>query len=646
MPKLLQSKKLRPGRIPAFAVERHRLTRRIDEGVHNRLTLVAVPAGHGKSVLLSQWVESKPEHLAFLTIDARDADPARLAEYLVAALSDAGLSVDDDIAALLRPGTRSLGDAFVDMIVGVLEDATHDVVIVFDDLDRVADTRLIGDIGRLVLDAPPNAHFVIASRADPSFSLQRLRARGEVTELRVNELRFTTAEAKELLNQLCDRALTDDQVALLVARTEGWPIAMQLAALSLRTADDVDGFIAHFAGDDRNVADFLSSEVMDHLDDDVRQFLLESAVLESIHPELCDAIMRRDDSARMLSVLEHQGLFVNPIDSSGDWYRCHRVVRKFLRLDLSRSDPDRPRELMIRAAHWWLERDEPAMAADYLIEAGEWHELEALVWEHAANLWDEGFSESVLGWIEAIPAPMLRDDTLLRLAQAATCTIVGRASVARSIVADLERKGGLSDAEQIVADGLVSGLVEQGEPPGEVLERVVHGMALVDSAAPPDLPELFGLTSVASADCYFEFFRARAYLLLGEIDQAFEAAQRALVSPGAARPNWQVNALGTHALLDSPGRPPQRGRSRGPERDRRSRRAPRGRASVDDHRAGGPGRRHARAQRARASRCARRDRPGTGRTLAPLAVGRVPGGRRSVRADRDRACGNRAPVRP
>jgi LuxR family maltose regulon positive regulatory protein len=550
MTRLLRSK-LRAATLPRFAVARTRLTRRVAEGTGGRLTLISAPAGFGKSVLVSQWAATRAAEPAWLSIDARDRDAARLAQHLVASLIPHGFAIDDDFVTSIPPENDALGDTLVDQLVESMHDL-GETCFVLEDIDRVGESPIADDLARLIREAPPTLHFVVTSRADLNLPLHRLRTHGELTQLRADDLRFTTGEARALMDELADgRALTDDQLSHLVARTEGWPVALQLAALSLQSIDDVDLFIDRFAEDDRSIADFLSSEFLNHEADDTRRFLIDVSVLENLHPELCNVVVDGVDSNEMLQTLERRGLFITRLPRRATWYRCHRLVREFLRHDLRSTQPDRPRVLLTRAASWYAARGDLVQAANCLVEGEGWTELEALMVEHGAELLDNGDAASVLGWIDAIPVTVRQRSVPLQLTQAALSMVVGRLSAASATIHSLEENVTLEPGPQLAADVILASLIEAAQPPEVVLERTERVLDADPTGWDASIVDIFGLSGVPSMHCYMCTTAARAHLLLGDAPAAEAMIARAESLLDGTTPRFQVHALGTRGLIDA-----------------------------------------------------------------------------------------------
>lgn len=309
------------------ALARPRLAERLRHAPEARLTLVSAPAGFGKTTLLTQWLgrsAATPRTAAWLSLDAADSDPAAFWTCVLAALRTVlprvGPGVPEQLASppqvhlALADLVDDLTDEFADELVDGLAAAPDDVWLVLDDYHLVDSRELREDMTFLLDHLPPQVHVALGTRADPDLPLSRWRARGELVEIRAADLRFTSEEAAEYLAGAEGSELTPGDVAALTQRTEGWIAALQLAALSIRDREDVAGFVARFAGDDRYVMDYLVEEVLDREPDEVRQFLLQTAVLDRLTGPLCDALTGRGDGTAVLVALERANLFLVPLD--------------------------------------------------------------------------------------------------------------------------------------------------------------------------------------------------------------------------------------------------------------------------------------------------------------------------------------------
>ncbi|MFL7791027.1 MAG: LuxR family transcriptional regulator, partial [Anaerolineae bacterium] len=323
-------------------VPRARLIERLDEGLRlgRKLTLVSAPAGFGKTTLVSAWVRAvrePPLRVAWLSLDEGDNDPARFLAYLAAALQTVGVQVDEDIAA-----TESFLTALVNQANGV-----SPFLLVLDDYHFIT-AQPVHDALTFFLDHLPGAmHLVIATRADPPLPVARLRGRGQLTELRLADLRFTPDEASLFLGQAMGLSLTAEDVAALATRTEGWIAGLQMAALSLQGKDDVSRFVAAFTGSNRYILDYLLEEVLRREPEQVQDFLLQTSILDRLCAPLCDAVLEGGESASQrsdassarsftgsqsnLQHLERANLFIVSLDDRREWYRYHRLFADLLR---------------------------------------------------------------------------------------------------------------------------------------------------------------------------------------------------------------------------------------------------------------------------------------------------------------------------
>ncbi len=296
------------------AVLRPRLTERLDEGLHRKLTLISAPAGFGKTTLLGEWVAGCERPAAWLSLDEGDSDPTRFLAYLVAALQTIAPNIGEGVLGTLQspqpPPTESILTALLNEIATVQDD----LVLVLDDYHVIDATPVDDALAFLLEHLPPQMHLVIATREDPHLPLARLRARGQLAELRAADLRFTPSEAAEFLKGVMGLSLSAEDIAALEARTEGWIAGLQLAALSMRGREDVAGFIRAFAGDNRYVVDYLVEEVLQRQPERVRSFLLQTSILERLSGPLCDAVTGQERGRGMLEALERGNLFVVPLD--------------------------------------------------------------------------------------------------------------------------------------------------------------------------------------------------------------------------------------------------------------------------------------------------------------------------------------------
>ena len=391
---LLQTKFFVP-RSRRGLVPRPRLTERLDRGAASTLMLVSAPAGFGKTTLLAEWLaagSASPNYervAAWLSLDQGDNDPATFWTYVVAALQTVAPGVGEDTLTLLHEPQPPPIESVLTTLLNDLGALASDIVLVLDDY-HVIDAHEVQDGMVFLLDhLPSQLHLVIAGRADPALPLARLRARGELAEIRAAELRFTPGEAAAYLNETMGLALTAQDVAALEGRTEGWIAALQLAALSIQGRDDVAEFITGFAGDDRYIVDYLAEEVLQRQPEHVRDFLLQTCILDRLSGPLCDAVTGRPGGKAMLEALDRSNLFLVPLDDRRRWYRYHHLFADVLRARLLDEQHHQVPDLHRRASVWHEQHGEQSVAIR--------HALAGKDFERAADLVEAGYPSNAAG---------------------------------------------------------------------------------------------------------------------------------------------------------------------------------------------------------------------------------------------------------
>ena len=421
---LLATKLHVPGPRPGFVV-RPRLVGALGGG----LVLVCAPAGFGKTALLADWLRSGGRPVAWLSLDVGDNDPVRFWRHVVAALDRARPGIGERVAPLLGPPASSF-EGLVTALINELaaQPGENEIVLVLDDYHLVDSRQVHASLTFLLEHLPPGLHLVLASRSDPPLPLARLRARGQLAELRTDDLRFTAEEAAVLLREAAGPGLPDAAVAALAARTEGWAAGLQLAALSLRGWPDIAGFVADFSGSHRYILDYLTAEVLDCQPEQVREFLLETSVLERLSGGLCDAVTGRDDGQAMLEQVEQAGLFLMPLDEVRGWWRYHHLFADLLRVRLQQQQPGRVAVLHRAAAAWYEEHGLADDAVGHALAAGDTARAARLIEQHFdATLYLRSEGATAQRWLAALPAELLQTRTRLLLAQVLLAATLGRA---------------------------------------------------------------------------------------------------------------------------------------------------------------------------------------------------------------------------
>src|SRR2546430_12151089 len=375
--------------IPPFrpnVVIRPRLIERLNEGLHRKLTLIAAPAGFGKTTLVSEWVEGieRPRaRTAWLSLDEGENDPARFLTYLVAALQTIAATIGEGVLGALQspqpPPTVSILTALLNDITTIKDP----FVLVLDDY-HVLDAKAVDHaLTYLVEHLPPQMHLVIATREDPQLPLARLRARGHLTELRATDLRFTPSEAAGFLNQGMGLNLSAEDIARLSTRTEGWIAGLQLAAISMQGQQDTTSFITSFTGSHHFVLDYLVEEVLQQQPESIQTFLLRTSILDRLCGPLCDAILLTPSGSgqETLESIEHANLFLVPLDNERRWYRYHQLFADLLRQRLQQRSASAGdvTEFHSRASQWYEENGLEIEAFQHAAAAGDGERAERLI---------------------------------------------------------------------------------------------------------------------------------------------------------------------------------------------------------------------------------------------------------------------------
>jgi LuxR family transcriptional regulator, maltose regulon positive regulatory protein len=428
----LVTTKLRAPRTRPNLVARPRLCEALDQGDGCRLTLVSAPAGFGKTTLLAEWLKERSEEdaVAWVSLEGSDNDPARFFAYLVGALQEVGGGIGEGVLASLNSPEPPLAEAVVGVLVNDFAEAGRGLTVVLDDYHVIHSESVHEAVSLLLERLPENVRLVIASRTDPLLPLPRLRARGEIVEIRATDLRFTPEESGAFLRDAMGLALSAKDVSALGEVTEGWIAALQLAALSMQDRENVSAFVVSFSGSNRHVLDFLAEEVLERQPADVRAFLLETSVLERMSAPLCEALTGRDDGQEMLEMLDRGNLFVVALDDERVWYRYHHLFAEFLCSRLNVENPGLAGELHLRASRWYENEGLLVEAIGHaLLGSGadpDFEQAARLIERGVEGAWSRGEGPTVLGWLEALPAEAKRRRPRLFTEHALSLAITGR----------------------------------------------------------------------------------------------------------------------------------------------------------------------------------------------------------------------------
>ncbi|PKO14093.1 MAG: helix-turn-helix transcriptional regulator [Chloroflexi bacterium HGW-Chloroflexi-10] len=417
---------------PPKVVLRPRLIERLNEalcqeqGFGQKLTLISAPAGFGKTTLLSEWIPGCQRLVAWLSLDEGDNDLTRFLVYLVAALQTIVPNIGEEVIAVLQtpqpPPTESILTTLLNQIAAI----PNDFIFILDDYHVIDSPAVDNALTFLIEHLPQQMHLVITTREDPALPIPRLRARGQLTELRAADLRFTSAEAADFLNRVMGLNLSQEDIGALDTRTEGWIAGLQLAALSMKGHQDIPGFIRAFAGDHRYIVEYLVEEVLKRQPESIRSFLIQTAILDRLNGPLCEAVTGLQGGSTRLEALQRGNFFIIPLDDRRYWYRYHHLFGDVLRMHLMTEQPDQVPALHRRASEWYEQHEQPADAIR--------HALAAQDFERAADLIERAVPEAqrnrqettLLGWLRALPDGVLQHRPVLSVHYAGTLLQTGQ----------------------------------------------------------------------------------------------------------------------------------------------------------------------------------------------------------------------------
>lgn len=535
----LAEAKLAAPRQRAEIVDRPRLLLALEAGAGAAVTLVAAPAGYGKSTTVRAWCASRQAPLAWVTLDAGDNDPERLWSYAATAVDRVREGLGRGALQRLRGAGGGIESA-VDELMNGLTAFGKDLVIVLDDLQTVTDEECLASIDYALEHLPATARLIMVSRADPALRLARLRGQGALAELRAGDLAFTAKEAYELVVEHGGVDLTAEEVELLHERTEGWPAALVLASIWLRRVDDPRQAVRDFGGSHRFVADYLSHEVLASLDDDVRSFLLQASVLGRFTPALCDSVLGRSDSASVLAGLERSNLFVTRLEHGG-WFRIHSLFAEFGRSQLASLDVGATPAIHHRAAAWLRSHGRPVEAAEHAAAAGDHDLVGQLLVEHHLSLIRSGGARTLLRWVQTLPDDKLVEYPELVVGAATAAAMIGQSTLEQRRLLRLADRAQTERPDRFGPYAhAVDAMVRAASVDGDVGHAVAEGRRAVE------------LAQAEADEVYVAAFGglARALYFAGELDEAWAAALRAVEHPAAERrPPGHAFARSTLALV-------------------------------------------------------------------------------------------------
>jgi LuxR family maltose regulon positive regulatory protein len=433
-------------------VPRPHLYHCLNQGSNRKLTLVSASAGFGKSTLVSGWLAESGLQAAWLSLDQGDNDPVRFWTYLIAAIQTIHQELGVEARQILSaPGLRSTEPVAISLINDISK-LSCDLILVLDDYHVIESGQVHAGLSYLLEHQPPNLHLVLITRIDPSLSLARLRAHSQLTEIRAEDLQFSTEEAAALFNEKMGLNLKPEHIQALNAHVESWVVGLQLAALSLKGRPSYDAFIEEFTGGHQFILDYLTEEVLDTLPHAQRGFLLRTSILERFCSQLCQAVTGDPSSQHMLDEIRKSNLFLIPLDTAGRWFRYHHLFAQVLYTLLERDHPGELGALHLKAGEWFEGEGYPGEAVNHALRSGDMLRSRQLVLKHWLPVLHRGEVATVLRWLDALPGEIEVDDPSVPLARCWALFISGQGS---AIEPHLEKANQVF--ERLVDQGSLSG---------------------------------------------------------------------------------------------------------------------------------------------------------------------------------------------
>lgn len=589
MSSTLLATKLHPPPLRVNAVRRPRLVEKLNLALEEgrRLTLICAPAGYGKSTLVAEWLASLGGNIkaGWLSLEEDDNQPVRFLRYWLAAFQSLDASLTDHFLPLLESEKPPPLFHLMDEIINRLSGLSQTSLLILDDAQWLSHPQIQAALEYFLDHQPPALHLVLISRADPALPLARLRARGQLSEIRASDLRFTAEEAGQFFQQIARITLSPQNILALQTRTEGWAVGLQLAALAMQHHPDPATFLESFHGSHRFILDYLAEEVLHQQDADIRSFLIQTSLLSRFNADLCRALTGRADAKIFIARIEQANLFLIPLDDQREWYRYHHLFADYLQTLLSRAERT---DLCRKAARWHADQNHSELAVRYALSSGDMTFAAQIIEDVLSKneTWSGGNLAEWLGWLERLPPQVFEQHPDLRLNASRVYYLAGRFEEAEMHLAQVEsslRNPSATDAErQNHLAGMLAlyrGAIASAR--GHALQAIQQ-ITLARQTLPPDQPLLharalyaLGMAHASLAEdesaihCFLQASQlaqsagvlflaihglcaaAQLHLQNGDLDEAEKLCQNAVeIAANQHQPplGWALSLLGAVAL--------------------------------------------------------------------------------------------------
>jgi LuxR family maltose regulon positive regulatory protein len=445
MAEILLHTKFSPPPARSMVVSRERLAEFASNGLFQqgeffrKLTLVSAPAGYGKTSMVAEWLRVLGLPVAWLSLDELDNDPSRFLAYFVASFQSIHADFGKSVQSLLQAPQHPPSEVILTLLLNEFSAISLSSVLVLDDYHSINNLSIHQQVSFLLEHLPNRVHFVIITRQDPLISLARLRASSQVLEIRQNKLRFTLEECQEFMNRVMQLDLTGADIQALERRTEGWIAGLQLVGLSLHGLQDKSSFIQSFTGSNRYILDYLMDEVVDLQPENMREFLLKTAILDRLCGPLCDMVVDKPGSQEMLERLDQANMFIVPLDQSRTWYRYHRLFSELLRHQRHLADQPVPKSVLHQRASLWFESEGYiSEAIQQSLLAEDWPKAIQLIGEVSDWMFKHGEIVTLIGWLEKLPIEPMLVNTDIYISYAWALLLTEKYEQAKHVLAQVE----------------------------------------------------------------------------------------------------------------------------------------------------------------------------------------------------------------
>ena len=418
-------------------VHRSELHEKLNIGLDRKLILISAPAGFGKTTLLSDWISQKKIPTAWFSIDNGDNDPVEFLSYIISGIQSISMEFGQSALKLLKSPNEPRPISITGLLINDILKIKHDFLLVLDDFHLISNNEILKLVAFLLERIPDNIHIVISTRSDPPLPIARLRSQNQLVELRLSDLSFSANEISDLFKKL-KLKLSIDDVYSLETITEGWIAGLQLSALSMQGREDISGFIHDLKGDNRYILDYLMEEVLKIQTDDIREFLIQTSVLEQMSAPLCNKILSRNDSRLILETLDKNNMFIVPLDDERHWYRYHHLFADLLKYRLQQKEQMLINDIHNKACEWFEQNKMIDFAIEHALEIKNYEKSIQLLGEVVEHMWENGLHAAILKYGDLIPDELIKNNPEFCLYYAWILISAGKLEQAKPYLASAE----------------------------------------------------------------------------------------------------------------------------------------------------------------------------------------------------------------